>query len=327
MAISAYTDQGQLKKNPLLGTSLNVDRKQRKMKRAFGTLYGEAREGAGTGSTQRDLTNRLTDRNNAASAINLNRLRDLSNQNDSVGANRRNLRDRGAEQGFANFQKGYGALDAPTAAAYKDEWAARSGGRMEEDRRYNAPRNADGSIKFNRNMNRDRSNNAFMWRHAGGTKLEGNKDTGGKLDLSGTTQAAVLEQIRSGRGFDASAFGGGLGGYKLATTNDKGRKFHNMRKTAQYQIMKGLGLDTADEKARENFGKWANQLNRYNKEAYAMDKYGEKYGADKKRAYNRQRDEKGGLYDRQQARIQQEAPEVQQRMQDRADLYNMFAGG
>ena len=80
MAIQAYSDRGQLKKNPLLGTSLNVDRKQRKQKRSFKTLYNEAESGVGTGGTQQDMTRTLVKRDKDKSRVNLSRLNDLSSQ-------------------------------------------------------------------------------------------------------------------------------------------------------------------------------------------------------------------------------------------------------
>lgn len=326
MAITAYTEQGQLKKNPLLGTSLSTDYKQRKTKRAFGTLYDEARQGAGAGGTQRDMSNKLTTRNNAASAINLNRLRDLSNQNDAMARNRNNLRDRGLEQGFANFQKGYSGLDATTAGNYEDEWSARSGGREQVDRRDFGRPSQPPSQQQNRNPWMGNFTRKQIWDDAGGVKLVGNKALGGQLDFGGTTAAAVLAQIRSGRGFDPTPFGGGLGGYKFAT-GKSGKKYDQMGHYAKQEILRGLGLGAGvnDERVRDNFAKWASELNAYNKKAYAMDKYGETYGNDKRNVYERRVKTGEAALDRQKARIRQEAPEVQQRMQDRAELYNMFA--
>jgi len=326
MAISAYTDDGQLKKNPLLGTSLGTDYKQRKMRRAFGTIYDEAKNAAGAGGTQRDLTNKLTTRNNAASAINLNRLRDLSNQNDAMARNRNNLRDRGLEQGFANYQQGYSGLDAPTAGNYEDEWSARSGGREQVDQGNFGRSSQPPTQQQNRNRSLGNWQRKEIWDDAGGVKLVGNKALGGQLDFGGTTAAAVLAQIRSGRGFDPTTFGGGLGGYKFAT-GKSGKKYDDMGHYAKQEILRGLGLGAGagDKHVRDNFAKWASELNAYNKKAYAMDKYGETYGNDKRNVYERRVKTGGAALDRQKARIRQEAPEVQQRMQDRAELYNMFA--
>ena len=330
MAISAYTSEGRLKKNPLLGTSLKSDYKQRKQKRAFGSLYDEASQGAATGSTQADLTNRLRSRNDTASAINVNRLRDLSNQNASMGVNRNDLRDRAQERGFANYEKGYGGLDSATSSKYGDEWSARSGGAIQTDQNFDRERVE--TYQQRRNRGAGNSMRKQRWEDAGGVKLTGNKATGGRLDFGGTSAAQVRKQIEGGGGFDASAFGGsGLGGYKIAS-GKSGKRFDQMGAYGQQEIMSGLGMGqtgswNSDQRVRKNFAKWASGLNAHNKKAYAMDKYGEDFGADKKRAYNQRVRTGEDLYDRQQRRIQQEAPKIVQRMQERSDLYNMFAGG
>lgn len=68
MALSAYSSEGNLKKNPLLGTSLAVDPRRKAMRQGFLDLYGEAKKSAGEG--RGGMLRRLSERNAALGAAN-----------------------------------------------------------------------------------------------------------------------------------------------------------------------------------------------------------------------------------------------------------------
>jgi len=68
MAVSAYNSEGNLKKNPLLGTSLAVDPNRKGMRQGFLDLYGEAKQRAGEG--REGMLRRLSERNASLGAAN-----------------------------------------------------------------------------------------------------------------------------------------------------------------------------------------------------------------------------------------------------------------
>ena len=102
-------------------------------------------------------------------------------------------------------------------------------------------------------------------------------------------------------------------------------KFDDKKKKHRRQVMKQLGLD-GSRSQRGNFSKWVAGLNAFNQKAYAMKKYGGTYGKDKKYAYEQRKKKGNEEYQRGIRRIQEEAPKIQQKMVERAELYNMFGG-
>ena len=122
MAISAFNDEGLLKKDATRGTSLAVDPGRADERSRFETLHEEARAG---GMNQEQMRENLTDRFQGFGNAQNTRLAEIARQQQTMMGEAQQLRDPEQEMRFA--QNAGGAMNAEFRTQTDEKWKAESG--------------------------------------------------------------------------------------------------------------------------------------------------------------------------------------------------------
>lgn len=132
MPISAFSDEGLLKKNALQGTSLESDPDREASRRRFESLHEEARAG---NLNQEQMQSRLAGRFQQFGNAQNERLAQIAQEQQTMLGEAKNLRNPENQKRFAQYQGG--AMNKEFRQQSKEEWKEESGEHLPKRRKKN----------------------------------------------------------------------------------------------------------------------------------------------------------------------------------------------